>query len=71
MVTASIVDLIRAIRGRSRQRGSAGSYQPEKHYMRGRGPAWAGKHGDARDPAMEAEGPAAGERPDKIPDKSK
>lgn len=44
MTVASLADIIRYIRNRSLRGRSTGAYRPEKHYMRGRGPAWTGKN---------------------------
>ena len=42
-----------------------GLYRPERHYMRGPGPAWRAKHPEARD-ADRVSGAARGERPRRL-----
>lgn len=43
MIVKMLIDLVRKARI-----GSGGTYHPERHYMRGRGPAWHKKNEPAR-----------------------
>jgi hypothetical protein len=43
MIAKMFIDLVRKARI-----GSDGTYHPERHYMRGRGPAWHKKNQPAR-----------------------